>query len=65
MFAGLGVDQGRAQSDYYHPGQRFLDAFTEIYAPTQAVRIDAIRARPRSRRVPPFSRDQLLRELGD
>src|SRR5262245_24049484 len=46
-FAGYETGQsikGVRNPDYYHPGQPYLDGFTAIYAPKQAVRIDAIRA---------------------
>ena len=39
--------KGVRNPDYYHPGQPYLDGFTAIYAPKQAVRIDAIRATAR------------------
>jgi peptide/nickel transport system substrate-binding protein len=54
--------------DYYHQGQPYLDGFTAIYAPKQAVRIDAIRADRAAgefRGLPPSARDELTRELGD
>jgi len=54
--------------DYYHPGQPYLDGFTAIYAPKQAVRVDAIRgdrAAGEFRGLPPSARDQLQQELGD
>jgi peptide/nickel transport system substrate-binding protein len=70
-FAGYEAGQsikGVRNTDYYHPGQPYLDGFTGIYAPKQAVRIDAIRADRAAgefRGLPPSSRDQLQRELGD
>ena len=70
-FAGYEAGQsikGVRNPDYYHPGQPYLDGFTGIYAPKQAVRIDAIRADRAAgefRGVPPSLRDQLQRELGD
>jgi len=70
-FAGYEAGQaikGVRNPDYYHPGQPYLDGFTGIYAPKQAVRIDAIRADRAAgefRGLPPSSRDQLQRELGD
>jgi peptide/nickel transport system substrate-binding protein len=70
-FAGYEVGQsikGVRNPDYYHPGQPNLDGFTAIYAPKQAVRIDAIRADRAAgefRGLPPSARDELKRELGD
>jgi peptide/nickel transport system substrate-binding protein len=70
-FAGYEVGQsikGVRNPDYYHPGQPYLDGFTAIYAPKQAVRIDAIRADRAAgefRGLPPSARDELVRELGD
>jgi peptide/nickel transport system substrate-binding protein len=70
-FAGYEAGQsikGVRNPYYYHPGQPYLDGFTGIYAPKQAVRIDAIRADRAAgefRGLPPSSRDQLQRELGD
>ena len=54
--------------DYFHPGQPYLDGFTAIYAPKQAVRVDAIRADRAAgefRGLPPSARDELKQELGD
>ena len=70
-FAGYETGQsirGVRNPDYYHPGQPYLDGFTGIYAPKQAVRIDAIRADRAAgefRGLPPAARDELTRELGD
>jgi peptide/nickel transport system substrate-binding protein len=70
-FAGYETGQsvkGVRNPDYYHPGQPYLDGFTAIYAPKQAVRIDAIRADRAAgefRGLPPSARDELTRELGD
>jgi peptide/nickel transport system substrate-binding protein len=70
-FAGYETGQsikGVRNADYYHPGQPYLDGFVGIYAPKQAVRIDAIRADRAAgefRGVPPSARDELTRELGD
>src|SRR5712691_5320408 len=70
-FAGYETGQsikGVRNPDYYHPGQPYLDGFTGIYAPKQAIRVDAIRADRAAgefRGLPPSSRDQLQRELGD
>ena len=70
-FAGYEVGQsikGVRNPHYYHQGQPYLDGFTAIYAPKQAVRIDAIRADRAAgefRGLPPSARDELKRELGD
>ena len=70
-FAGYETGQsikGVRNPDYYHPGQPYLDGFTAIYAPKQAVRIDAIRADRAAgefRGLPPSAGDELTRELGD
>jgi peptide/nickel transport system substrate-binding protein len=70
-FAGYEVGQsikGVRNPDYYHPGLPYLDGFTAIYAPKQAVRVDAIRADRAAgefRGLPPSARDELQRELGD
>ena len=70
-FAGYEAGQsikGVRNPDYYRPGQPYLDGFTGIYAPKQAIRVDAIRADRAAgefRGLPPSSRDQLQRELGD
>ena len=65
--AGQSVKGGR-NPDYYHSGQPYLDGFVGIYAPKQAVRLDAIRADRAAgefRGLPPSARDQLQQELGD
>ena len=70
-FAGYEIGQsikGVRNPDYYHEGQPYLDGFTAIYAPKQAVRVDAIRADRavgEFRGLPPSARDQLQQELGD
>ena len=70
-FAGYETGQsikGVRNPDYYRPGQPYLDGFTAIYAPKQAVRVDAIRADRAAgefRGLPPSARDELTRELGD
>ena len=54
--------------DYYHKGLPYLDGFTGIFAPKQAVRIDAIRsdrAAMEFRGFPPSASDELKKELGD
>ncbi|HVY16561.1 MAG TPA: ABC transporter substrate-binding protein [Rhodopila sp.] len=60
--------KGVRNPDYYHPGQPYLDGFVAIFAPKQAVRVDAIRADRAAlefRGLPPSARDQLVKELGD
>jgi len=70
-FAGHEIGQsikGVRNPDYYHARQPYLDGFTAIYAPKQAVRVDAIRgdrAAGEFRGLPPSARDQLQHELGD
>src|SRR3984893_13573465 len=34
---------GERNPDYHHPGQPYLDRFVGVYAPKQAVRVDAMR----------------------
>jgi peptide/nickel transport system substrate-binding protein len=60
--------KGERNSDYYHAGQPYLDGFVAIFAPKQAVRMDAIlsdRAALEFRSVPPSARDQLVKVLGN
>src|SRR5215813_3373889 len=60
--------RGVRNSDYYRKGLPYLDGFTAIYAPKQAVRIDAIRsdrAAMEFRGLPPATRDELVKALGD
>jgi peptide/nickel transport system substrate-binding protein len=60
--------KGVRNPDYYHDGQPYLDGFTAIFAPKQAVRVDAIRgdrAALEFRGLPPSARDQLVKELGN
>src|SRR3954471_372956 len=60
--------KGVRNPDYYHEGQPYLDGFVAIFAPKQAVRVDAIRADRAAmefRGLPPSARDQLVKELGD
>ena len=70
-FAGYEIGQsikGVRNPDYYRPGQPYLDGFVAIFAPKQAVRVDAIRADRAAgefRGLPPSARDQLQQELGD
>ena len=70
-FAGLEIGQsikGVRNPDYYVEGLPYLEGFTGIYAEKQAVRVEAIRADRAAmefRGMPPASRDQLVKELGD
>jgi peptide/nickel transport system substrate-binding protein len=70
-FAGYEVGQsirGVRNPDYYHKGLPYLDGFVGIYAPKQAVQLDAIRADRAAtefRGYPPSAMDQLKQELGD
>jgi peptide/nickel transport system substrate-binding protein len=60
--------KGVRNPDYYHQGQPYLDGFVGLYAPKQAVRVDAIRADRAAmefRGLPPSARDELTKELGD
>src|SRR5262249_9042356 len=60
--------KGVRNPDYYHLGQPYLDGFIAIYAPKQAVRVDAIladRAAGEFRGLPPAMRDQLQQALRD
>ncbi len=69
--AGYEIGQsikGVRNPDYYHAGQPYLDGFTAIFAPKEAVRVDAIRgdrAAGEFRGLPPAARDQLQQALGD
>ncbi len=70
-FAGYEAGQkikGVRNPDYYHKGLPYLDGFEGIYAPKQAVQLDAIRANRAAtefRGYPPSAMDQLKQELGD
>jgi peptide/nickel transport system substrate-binding protein len=70
-FAGYEIGQeikGVRNPDYYHKGLPYLDGFVGIYAPKQAVQLDAIRADRAAtefRGYPPSAIDQLKQELGD
>jgi peptide/nickel transport system substrate-binding protein len=58
--------KGERNPDYYHKGLPYLDGFVGIYAPKQAVRIDAIRADRAAiefRGFPPSARDELVKDL--
>ena len=60
--------KGVRNPDYYHQGLPYLDGFVGIYAPKQAVQLDAIRADRAAtefRGYPPSAIDQLKQELGD
>ncbi len=60
--------KGERNPDYHQKGLPYLDGFTAIFAPKQAVAIDAMRADRAGaefRGMPPSARDQLLKELGD
>ncbi len=60
--------KGERNPDYYHKGLPYLDAIHAIYAPKQATRIDALRsdrAAIEFRGMPPASRDELKKDLGD
>ncbi len=59
---------GERNPDYYHKGKPYLDKIIGIFAPKQATRVDAIRsdrAQIEFRGLPPASRDELKKELGD
>ncbi len=70
-FAGFETGQsikGVRNPDYYHKGLPYLDGFIGIYAPKQAVQLDAIRsdrAATEFRGYPPSAIEQLKQELGD
>jgi peptide/nickel transport system substrate-binding protein len=60
--------KGERNKDYYHKGLPYLDGFVAIFAPKEAVRLDAIRsdrAAMEFRGMPPSARDQLVKQLGD
>ncbi|MGH7030114.1 MAG: ABC transporter substrate-binding protein [Stellaceae bacterium] len=59
---------GVRDPNYYHKGLPYLDGFVGIYAPKQAVQLDAIRsnrAATEFRGYPPSAIDQLKQELGN
>jgi peptide/nickel transport system substrate-binding protein len=70
-FAGYEVGQlikGVRNPDYYHKGLPYLDGFIGIYAPKQAVQLDAIRADRAAtefRGYPPSAMKELKQALGD
>jgi len=60
--------KGARNPDYYHQGLPYLDGFTGLYAPKQAVRVDAIRSDRAAvdfRNLPPAARDELVSVIGD
>lgn len=60
--------EGKANPDYHHTGQPYLDGFKAVQAPKESVRVQAIRGNRASiefRGFPPKSRDELVRALGD
>jgi peptide/nickel transport system substrate-binding protein len=60
--------KGVRNPDYYRKGLPYLDGFVGLYAPKQAVRVDAIRADRAAiefRGLPPSARDELVKELGN
>jgi peptide/nickel transport system substrate-binding protein len=60
--------KGVRNPDYYRKGLPYLDGFTGIYADKQAVRVEAIRAdrvAMEFRGLPPATRDELVKALGD
>ena len=59
--------KGVRNPDYYHKGLPYLDGFVGIFAPKQAVQVEAIRsdrAAIQFRGFPPSARDELKRALG-
>jgi peptide/nickel transport system substrate-binding protein len=70
-FTGYEVGQriaGERSPNHYHKGLPYLDGFVGIYAPKQAVQLDAIRADRAAtefRGYPPSAIDQLKGDLGD
>ena len=60
--------KGEKDPHYYHKGLPYLDGFVGIYAPKQAVQIDALRADRAAiefRGYPPSAINQLKQELGN
>src|SRR5207253_309722 len=70
-FAGYEIGstmKGVRNPDFYRPGLPYLDGFLAVYAPKQAVRVDAIRSDRAAvdfRNLPPAARDELVAALGD
>jgi peptide/nickel transport system substrate-binding protein len=59
--------KGVRNPDYYHPGLPYLEGFTGLYAPKQAVRVDAMRSDRAAidlRNLPPAAREELVGALG-
>ena len=60
--------KGERNPNYYHKGLPYLDGFVGLFAPKQAVRVDAIRAGRAAmefRGLPPAAITELKRDLGD
>jgi len=60
--------KGERNPDYYHAGLPYMDGFHAIFAAAQSIRVEAIRADRAAtefRGMPPATRDNLVRELGD
>jgi peptide/nickel transport system substrate-binding protein len=70
-FVGYQIGQsikGVRDPNYYRKGLPYLDGFVGIYAPKQAIQLDAIRADRAAiefRGYPPSAVDQLKQQLGD
>src|SRR3546814_5058660 len=59
---------GAKYENYHHKGQPYLDGFEAIFAKKQSLRVQAIRggrAHAEFRGLPPKSRDDLVKALGD
>ena len=59
---------GERNPDYYHKGKPYLDKIVGIFAPKQATRVEAIRSDRGAiefRGLPPATRDELKKSLGD
>ncbi len=60
--------KGTRNPDYHHAGLPYMDGFHAIFAAAQSIRVEAIRADRAAtefRGMPPATRDNLVRELGD
>src|SRR6266446_1374042 len=65
--AGTAI-KGVRNPDFYQQGLPYLDGFTAVYAPKQAVRVDAMRSDRAAidfRNLPPAARDELVGAMGD
>src|SRR5947207_4788207 len=65
--AGTAI-KGVRNPDFYQQGLPYLDGFVAVYAPKQAVRVDAMRSDRAAidfRNLPPAARDELVGALGD